>query len=214
MSSADEVARTVQPKGQILRLWRVPKLGNIVVRFASPFIGLLTHRPRAADIPCPGPDECPGATHRGKSRWKGYAAGFVASSVDRNKWLPGVIEVTPRFEAQFGLEGAVGEAWEMFRECGASGHVEVTGTLLHVGPVPEVPAIDWILPVLCKVYSVASLHLGVKNPFRSQIFVDEYDVPAIPSKPEPEPASEAQKAEMRAKLRELRASFGKEPGAK
>lgn len=151
------------------RLHRVPKDGRSIVRFLSRFHGLLTHRPKSADIPCPGPEDCPPAVHRQRSRWKGYAAALIWRGERFGDWIPGVFEITQALESTMPAAGIVGECWELYREPGESGHLEVSGRYIDSRPTPVIDAMQWLVPVLNKVYSCSSLHLDVPNPFRAQI---------------------------------------------
>jgi hypothetical protein len=137
------------------------------VRFTSPIYGLLTHRVKSADQPCPGKEECPAATHRGNTRWKGYAAALVWRGSAFRDWIPGVVEVSSILESHMPVTGPIGQCWELYRAPGESGHVEMAGKYLDSKELDVVPALQWMIPVLCKVYRVFELKLGIENPFRS-----------------------------------------------
>lgn len=162
-------------------LWRTPPDGSLTVRFTSPIYGLLTHRMKSADQPCPGKEECPAATHRGNTRWKGYGAALIWRGKEFRDWIPGVVEVSSILESQFPITGPIGQCWELYRAPGESGHVEIAGRYLDSRQLDVVPALQWVLPVLVKVYRVFELHLGVENPFRAVSKMETVNDPPPPN---------------------------------
>jgi hypothetical protein len=126
-------------------------------------------------------------------------------------WIPGVVEITERLDAVMPIEGCVGQAWEIWREPGESGHVEVTGMYLDTATVPNVAdPMSWIEPVLSVVYRVSSLNLGVANPFRSRVKMSPLVMAPPPNAAPPvEERKEAERAETKKAaelLREARAA--------
>lgn len=120
-----------------VRVESTPAEGILDVRFLGPISGILTHwtlkgtvKGSGRSLACPGVENCPTATHRGATRWKGYAAAEYWRDGQYQDWPACAFEVTQH--AYDLLEGSDlrGTIWRFRRQVGQGGEREVTAEMI------------------------------------------------------------------------------------
>jgi hypothetical protein len=167
MAESEDSAHDPSTPRVNLQLSRAPQEGSVIVRTMSVVHGVLLHRPRDKDQPCPGPDLCSKGTHAGRSTWKGYLAALVWGEKPAGLWKPAVFEVSSQLASQMTYAEGMGEEWEVLRGTGKSGHREIIGRFRSPYPCTVFKALPWIVPVLYKIFKTTSIKIDVENPFLS-----------------------------------------------
>jgi hypothetical protein len=107
----------------IITVLRVPKLGGCLIRFLGNPSGMLVHRIRNHDFPCPGEEDC---KDHDLGKWKGYAPA-QAWDPKRKLWVPVVFELTQGAVSCCGTANLRGQGWEFRRVKTAYAQQEVQG---------------------------------------------------------------------------------------
>lgn len=188
----------------------VPQGTGIYVKFLGNLRGLLTHWKSGRTVPCSGDDTCPITLHRTAKIFKAYAA-VLEWRPDVQRWRPAVLEATANLEEYLRGRKLRGEVWILAREKEKEKTSPVKGAYVETVIEPSLQDEFAIEDVLCRLFNVNCLNLGVPNPLPKKIVLQDVLDPPPPvpldfqaEAPQPEDPAE------RAKVRELlRASLGR-----
>jgi len=133
-----------------------------VVRFLASLQGLLTHYDRGGSVACTEPEAKCVICKRLPTRWKGYAPAERWDEQAQH-WQPVVYEATSGWEETIRGRNLRGEVWQLGKVKAGGRHAALKGLLVEQLDPSTVRRPFDIEPVLCRLYNVTSLNLGVVN---------------------------------------------------
>lgn len=202
-----------------VRVLRVDPGEPTVVKFLGKLQGLITHfSKRTGSVWCPGPEECPTATHRLGPDFKAYAPVEVWLEKEQ-VWRPRVLEATANLEQYLRGRRLRGEVWSLARrneknpKLPADKYSAVVGAFCERIDDDQLSPEFAIEPVLKRFFGEPRLVLGAVNPMPDKLRLADVKAqpPNIPKDLLPPPPPEEDPAErehMEKAYREFRESFG------
>lgn len=156
---------------EAVRVLSVPLGVPIVVRFLGDILGLDTHWKSGRTVPCAGEDECPSSLHRLGVIWRGYAAVemWIGS---KSHWQPSALEVTEALEERLRGRELRGETWSLHRTEIKGKSSPVVGIFCEKGEPNELREAFELEPILRRLFHVARLNLGRRNPLPPRVMLE------------------------------------------
>ncbi len=170
-------------------------------------MGLLYHwkgpKKNGESVPClPG---CPLSLHNSGTFWHGYLAAEVWVE-PKGPWMPCVFEVTEALELDMRGKVRRGQTWLVQRVVDEKGRsAAVTGVLTEELAPHAVPLSFSVLPVVWSIYHNTHVELETPNHLADRVYVRPIEAPppkVLQAEGRHAPATEAELAEFRAKLRD------------
>lgn len=145
-----------------LEMVSVPQEGFHVLRFLDEYRGILTHWGKKRALACPGEDNCPSTTHRGRTIWKGYCAAEYWRDRPYEDWAPCVFEVTERLAELMTGHVLRGEVWKVLRQVGRNQTKEVFGECVDEVNADRLRKPFSVEPVVCRVFGTRDIAFDVE----------------------------------------------------
>lgn len=180
------VTQHPNPSGSaaVVRIEGVPRGYGIVVVFAGPIVGLLTHWASGRSQACPGAGKCPPNFHRSRTVWKGYAPVRRWQPVQA-AWCAAVLEVTEALEEQLRGRELCGEMWHLMRSLNGKKSGAVGGIFYsRRTEAALLKNFDVVAPIQ-RLYHTLDLEFGAVNALPAKIL----EVPVTCDGPLTEPAA-------------------------
>jgi hypothetical protein len=163
MSRARRGPAPLPGQASAIRIECVPKEGELFVRFLGNYVGVYTHYSKKGPIPCQGEDECPGAVHKTRKIWKGFAPAEYWRPAPYGDYFPCVFEITESLNERMDAIELRGTLWKLFRSPGIHGKPEVSGNQVERDDHDELrPAFD-VKPTVQRLMGMLPIIWGVKS---------------------------------------------------
>lgn len=191
-----------------VRVLPVPKGHGVVVIFAGPIEGCLSHWHQGRSLLCPGPEECAPSIHRGRTLWKGFAP-VRHWNPHSETWRPAVLEVTEHLEEELHGRQLIGEVWFLQRAGTGKKSDPVQGSFLERRDDRTLTAPFSVMPALNRMYHCAEIRFGIPNPVPRKMLLPEIaaagpELPAEAAAPEPSKPTGEQLKKLREFARDTR----------
>jgi hypothetical protein len=200
-------------QAEAVGILKVPGTEHLLVCFAGPILGILTHRTKGRSIPCSGPETCPTGLHRSDTTYYGFAPAW---SFDRQRslWRPGALQITECLEEMLRGRPLLGELWLLSREVGKRKNTRVVGTFIERRDDPEFQRSWDVKPAVRRYYHETEIHFGASNPIPGKVMIEPLAVPA-PALPELQaaPVPPPPPAELLEKVRKVLPNLAKRMAA-
>lgn len=173
-------------ESQAVTILSVPAAEPVVVCFAGPIVGLITHHHSGRSYGCPGEEDCPSTLHRSRTLWKGYAP-CRTWAVRLERWCPAVLEVTECLEETLRGRHLAGEVWMLTREGARRRSGKVLGAYLERKRDEELLEPFDVRQPLYRLYHTLELRLGVANPLPAKLVLPAISAagPTLPTAARP-----------------------------
>lgn len=158
-----------------VRVLRVQTDVPTIVLFLGPLQGHLEHWNGKRSVACPGSDECDKSIHRLRTIFYAYApVGHFNGQTGCCE--PAVLQVTAFLEEQLRGRQLRGQVWSLSRDDARGKTGKVSALFIEQRSPTNIPPAFPVEPPLLRLFNVAKLRLGVRNPNPDPLIIESFEV--------------------------------------